>query len=161
MNAYELIRRNIAEAESFYDPRMFRDRVKGGGSWDIKLQGPYDKTTHVPLWEDFGNYHYGVTGAVSGLFTLETLLREAGRVQCESGTSRYEWGAPNMGPPYGDQPGDQHWITQGWNDYHAGMYGRPRIGPWGLTMRSASTFWSRHLAPVDPNMWVRRNPRAQ
>lgn len=48
-----------------------------------------------------------------------------------AGTSNPSWGKPTVGSPYGDDPTDQHWITEGWNDYKSGMYGSPGI-PRGL-----------------------------
>jgi hypothetical protein len=96
-------------------------------------------------WEDFGNYNYGATGAATGLFTLETLLREAGRAQITYKHSKREWGTPKCGPPYGDQPKDQDWIKQGWNDYWSGMYGNPHVSSfiWGVPMQYWTEVYSR------------------
>gem|GEM_PF-528040 len=97
-------------------------KVHGGGPWDYKLLGD-------PLYEDFGNFNYGATGAAMGI-PLEVLLREAGRAQINSGTSRPEWNAPPETPlwrwggeaPYGDDPNDQRWIHLGYR-YYMEVYG--------------------------------------
>jgi RHS repeat-associated protein len=110
-----ITRMNVATASGILSPYTFHDLVQTNGPWDYK-QGD-------PSWEDFGNYNFGATGAATGLFTLETLQREAGRVQtCHDP----KWGNPKTGPPYGDDPNDQRWIKQGWDDYWSGMYGPPR-----------------------------------
>jgi hypothetical protein len=114
---------NVDIAKSIVSPFTFKDYVQGGGPWDYK-QNKVEE--HKSAWENFGNYHFGVTGAATGLFTMETLLREAGRAQIRYKTSRPEWGKPTCESPYGDDPKDQEWIKQGWEDYKAGMYGTPK-----------------------------------
>jgi type VI secretion system secreted protein VgrG len=128
---------HTAERDIIY-PWTFRDMVNNNGPWDYKRRRKD--------WEDFGNYNFGATGAATGLFTLETLLREAGRKQCENNTSRPEWGNPDSGPPYGDEPIDQYWIRQGWNDYMRGTYGKP-LEPnplWGIPWQYWGGIYSRH-----------------
>ena len=86
---------NVDYSESIYSPWTFKDKVKNKGDWDYKQ--------YFPTWQDFGNYNYGATGAASGLFTLETLLREAGKAQCAAGTSQPGWCKQS----YCDDPDDQ------------------------------------------------------
>ena len=124
----KVIQQNVKAAQGIWIPQTFYDLVKNRSSWDYKHQNP--------AWQDFGNYNYGVTGAATGLFNLETLLRWAGRAQCIAGTSDPTFGRPDQGPPYGDAPRDQYWIIQGWNDYWSGMYGpyiSPKVGAPTLT----------------------------
>lgn len=109
------ITRNIEEAEAHRsDYLWFYDQVRNKGPWDYKQLGSE--------YEDFGNFNYGATGAAAG-FSEATLLRAAGWAQVRSGTSRPEWGTSvtlleallGIGgtPPYGDDPRDQFWISEG------------------------------------------------
>jgi RHS repeat-associated protein len=116
----EKILKNIEKAKGLSNPRNFRDLVKNKGPWDYKQMDP--------KLQDFGNYNYGATGAASGLFSLDTLQKQAGKAQCAAGTSNKDWGTPDSGPPYGDDPNDQKWIEEGWKDYMSGMYGPPEEG---------------------------------
>jgi uncharacterized protein RhaS with RHS repeats len=111
-------------------PQQFYNLVKNNGPWDYKQYGRD--------YQDFGNYNFGVTAAASGLFTLQTVLQQADRAQCIAGTSNPKWGRPDLGPPYGDDPNDQSWIMEGWNDYKAGMYG-PVAWPRDLGLYPAAT----------------------
>lgn len=106
---------NIEEAEAHKSNYLwFYAQVRNKGPWDYKQQGGE--------YADFGNFNYGVTGAAAG-FAEATLLRVAGWAQVRAGTSRPEWGAPvsllqallGVGgqAPYGDDPQDQYWISQG------------------------------------------------
>lgn len=114
-----LIEKNIQTANNLADPFLFRDYVREGGVWDYKNQKP-------SLGADFGNYHFGIVAAATHMFYLETALREAGIAQCGSKVgSKKAWGLPSEGSPYGDDPNDQYWIKQGWNDYLNGQFGKP------------------------------------
>ena len=80
------------------------------------------------VYEDFGNFHYGIVGRAFG-FSERTLLREAGRAQQAAGTSRKEWGSPGwrINPwggegSYGDDPKDQEMIREGIMYYDSGAY---------------------------------------
>jgi hypothetical protein len=108
------------KAEGIWNPWTFRGLVETGGPWDYKN---HPGNQGILSWQDFGNYHYGATGAATGLFTLESLLREAGRAQKKKDPRR---GCPRGGWPYGDDPRDQYWIIKGWEDYWSGMYGQPK-----------------------------------
>ncbi|MDX8378130.1 MAG: polymorphic toxin type 44 domain-containing protein [Mariprofundales bacterium] len=130
-NAKRIAKLNVDCAIEIYDPFTFRDSVKNSGQWDYKQKGT--------SWENFGNYNYGATGAASGLFTLDTLLREAGRAQTIAGTSKPEWCPLDNGAPYCDDPNDQYWIRQGWNDYQSGMYGEANTG--GLLWGDPIQYW--------------------
>jgi hypothetical protein len=133
-----ITKRNVPVAQDVMNPWTFQDLVKEYGPWDYKNH-PFH--TDI-LWQHFGNYHYGVAGAATGLFTLETLLREAGRAQHKRDSA---WGCPTGGPPYGDDPTDQYWIREGWRDYWSGMYGKPREpGLYGQTLQYWGGLFSRH-----------------
>jgi type VI secretion system secreted protein VgrG len=105
-------------------PEWFRDQVKKTGPWDYKQLGSQ--------YEDFGNFHYGATGAAYG-FSEDFLLRMVGRGQIQDGTSDPSWGeAPSSDltaylglgtAPFGDDPKDQFWIKQGIL-YYQQHYGR-------------------------------------
>ncbi len=128
---------NALVAQNISSPYQFYNLVKNNGAWDYKQYGSD--------LQDFGNYNFGVVAAASGLFNLPTILQQAGRAQCVAGTSNPKWGDPNSGPPYGDEPKDQRWITEGWNDYMSGMYGKPR-SPRGLGLvPAAANFYSNHI----------------
>ncbi len=107
--------KNVKIAEGM-NPFDFKKHVKGGGVWDYKKDHLGDQS-----WQNYGNYNYGVTGAATGWFTLQTLLQQAGMVQkpCK------EFGNPKTSPSFGDDPVDQYWIMQGYYDYMDGMYGEP------------------------------------
>jgi hypothetical protein len=106
---------NIKEAEAHKSNYLwFYEQVHNKGPWDYKQQGRE--------YADFGNFNYGVTGTAAG-FTEAALLRIAGWAQVQAGTSRPEWGVPvtlwqallGVGgqAPYGDDPQDQYWVSQG------------------------------------------------
>lgn len=127
-----IAQKNVDIAQEINSPVTFKKFVQNKGPWDFKQFHKGNSS-----WQDFGNYNFGVTGAATGLFSLETLLREAGRAQVAAGTSKHEWGSPKCGPPYGDDPNDQYWIIQGWNDYNSGMYGKlkPETLIWSETIK--------------------------
>ncbi|MGH8454336.1 MAG: RHS repeat-associated core domain-containing protein [Nevskiales bacterium] len=116
----ELIQANVDIAHGIWSPFAFHDYVRNKGPWDFKQ---YNKD-----WEAFGNYNFGLVGAASGIFDLNTLLREAGRNQCESGSGDPAWGKPNTSVSHGDDPVDYYWIITGWLDYQSGLYGPPHMG---------------------------------
>jgi RHS repeat-associated protein len=80
--------------------------VSPSGQWDYKVQGP------ALVYEDFGNFNYGATGAALGL-PQGVIFRGAGAAQWWWGPYRPQWGKPWGGPPYGDQPQDQPVIKAG------------------------------------------------
>lgn len=128
---------NAMVAQQLNNPNQFYDLVRGRGAWDYKQ---YDRS-----YQDFGNYNFGVVAAASGFFSLRTILKQAGRAQCQAGASSPKWGRPELGPPYGDDPDDQRWITEGWNDYLSGMYGPPAPARmFGLYPRTTD-YYSDHL----------------
>jgi type VI secretion system secreted protein VgrG len=121
-----VIQYNMGAANAaFPNVGWYYDHVKNRGPWDYKQLGKQ--------YENFGNFHFGATACAFG-FPEGIGLREAGRAQQAAGTSRPEWGDP--GPremyviggggkaPYGDDPNDSYWISQGytWARYH---YYRP------------------------------------
>jgi hypothetical protein len=103
----------------FSAPLWFHSSVRAGGPWDYKRST--SKPRGGPMFEDFGNYHYGYVGTAMG-FSVTMLLREAGRAQIGDGTSRPGWGTPGHPiwgggkPPYGDDPVDQGHIRNGISD---------------------------------------------
>jgi hypothetical protein len=119
-------------------PWTFKSLVDTGRPWDYKNH-PGNRS--IISWQDFGNYNYGATGAATGIFTLETLLREAGRAQKNPDP---KWGCPKGGWPYGDDPRDQYGIIKGWNDYCSGMYGKSREpGIFGQAVQYYGGIYSR------------------
>lgn len=89
------------------DAFWFRNQVKHEGPWDFKQLGD-------PLYEDFGNFHYGVVGAAAG-FPRKTLYQQAGAAQKrDPAGSSPSWDVP---PYYGDDPRDHFNIELGINSY--------------------------------------------
>jgi type VI secretion system secreted protein VgrG len=90
----------------------FKNQVRNGGPWDYKqINSGY---------QNFGNYNYGYAGTAQGIGG-GVLLRQAGNAQIAAGTSRPEWGEPGtLGfggvAPFGDDPLDQMYISQGISD---------------------------------------------
>lgn len=110
---------NIAEAwKRRGDATWFRAQVKNKGPWDYKQQGK-DK------YQDFGNFHYGATGAAMG-FSEATLLRMAGWAQTQSGNQGSGTSPGQLlsflgvggEAPYRDDPVDQYWVSRGYQYYH-------------------------------------------
>ena len=106
---------NIRLAEGHWNPIWFRNQVENRGPWDYKQ---IDR-----IYEDFGNFNYGVTGTAFG-FPASVLLNEAGRAQIRDKNPSPDWGKPGPpglpqlgSPPYGDDPKDQYWIEQGIDYY--------------------------------------------
>ncbi|HKM66805.1 MAG TPA: RHS repeat-associated core domain-containing protein [Candidatus Acidoferrum sp.] len=96
---------NISDARKHWNPWWFYDQVKTDGPWDFKQWNP--------VWDDFGNFHYGATGNAFG-FPDGVLLRGAGAAQNprgpgDPGSLRHPLGVP----PFGDEPGDQVLIQRG------------------------------------------------
>ncbi len=90
--------------------------VRTGGPWDYKWLNP-------DLYENYGNFHYGVVFTAADV-PPEVTLRAAGAYQVYSGTSQLAWVfpagvgiSPQQWPmiwaPYGDQPLDQYFISLG------------------------------------------------
>lgn len=112
---------NVREAELHQGNFLwFYKKVRNGGPWDYKqLSKEY---------EAFGNFNYGATGAAAG-FSEATLLRAAGWASVRAGNSLPRWGKPvtlmeallGIGgvPPFGDDPEDQRWISNGVKYYDA------------------------------------------
>ncbi len=122
------IKRNIAAAKShFGNVFWLKSQVQNKGPWDYKQRGS--------IYQDFGNFNYGVVGRAMGI-TRKRLLNQAGVAQIKAGTSRPEWGWPaNVSgfggkAPYGDDPTDQMMITRGmdWYDAYASAQSRNYYG---------------------------------
>lgn len=121
-----LLEQNMGTADGMRNPFDFRDLVKGGGDWDLKVQsgtiyglGNDGKTQFnfdgtMMESQDVGNHHFGAVAQDFG-FPLPTALRQAGEAQMRSGTSKPEWQVYKTGRgkskhmlgPYGDDPRDQ------------------------------------------------------
>jgi hypothetical protein len=100
----ELARQHMGDLAWFYE------MVKSGGEWDYKKGGH-------PEFEDFGNYNFGAVGRAMGI--PESILeRGAGWYQSNGPTANDGWGNwyDLNGGPYGDDPVDQFWISQGFNN---------------------------------------------
>ena len=144
-----LLDEDSKDAKSIWSPFRFREKVKTDGVWDLKNDkntiyglGNDGKTTFSFQGknmesQDIGNHHFGVVAKAYNFFDEETILRQAGKYQIESGTSKPEWQiykeeshtlvSPTGGiiftkinvmqPPYGDDPRDQMWIKSGFDYY--------------------------------------------
>jgi len=110
----------------------FYNKVKTGGDWDYKKLSSYG--TLMPSgvekrqFEDFGNFHYGATGAAAG-FTEGQLLRMAGRVHTDPRTAQGERAGPidallgrGGTEHYGDDPEDQVMIKSGIEYFRRGCF---------------------------------------
>jgi RHS repeat-associated protein len=105
-----LLDQNAEEANNIWNPFTFRNKVKGGGEWDLKAnsktifglanimanEGEISQTQFLFEGErmeaqDIGNHHFGVVGKAYGLFTEQFMLKQAGEAQMNSGTSKPEW----------------------------------------------------------------------
>jgi RHS repeat-associated protein len=92
-------------AETIATLNWFYNQVRNKAPWD------YKQRNHI-LYQQFGNFNFGATGAAAGIPT-EVLLRGAGWGQTRAGTSRPEFGKWYGRPPYGDDPDDQDLIWKG------------------------------------------------
>lgn len=120
---------NLANsAKHKYALYTFYMNVRGHGSQDYKQNKTLN--TDVPgqkpfapssLFEDFGNFNYGATGAAQG-YNLPFLLRAAGYAgQMAQGNSIRASAKKALGPaPYGDDPTDQVQIQNGYSYYNMG-----------------------------------------
>jgi RHS repeat-associated protein len=97
------------------------DQVKAGAPWDYKKYDKnYDPKAQHSIYEEFGNFNYGATGAALGL-TSDQLERMAGRVQDPNapgvGGKKAGWLDARLGKggewPYGDQFADNSQIRAG------------------------------------------------
>ena len=140
----QLLQNNADEAKEIWWPFTFRDKVKTNGDWDLKNNKEYiyglanDGKTKLSFngkemeSQDIGNHHFGVVTEAYGLFPEEFALKQAGRYQIKSGTSKKEWQRYSIRympkpdgpsiikeplPPYGDDPRDQYWIRSGFQYY--------------------------------------------
>ena len=147
-----LLKANVAQAKGM-GAISFYNKVKDHGDWDLKnasktvygLANAYDAQNKTKTEfqfggtemtaQDLGNYHFGVVGKATGLFTENFMLQMAGMAQIRSGTSDMKWQryGPSIqyngelgqsfsmrGPmlwPYGDDPQDQKMIIRGFNYY--------------------------------------------
>lgn len=114
----------LKAADLFNKYAWFYNQVKTGGPWDYKKLSTYSYRAGNEVkveYEDFGNFHFGMTGAAAG-FSLNQLLRLAGRAQ---------WAENNPGEgeaagfidaligrggraPYADQQSDADLVTDGY-----------------------------------------------
>jgi hypothetical protein len=113
------VNRNIRRASAMgnlpWAPLWFKERVRNNkegrsDSWDYKQLGA--------IYQPFGNFNYAATGRALAWFSETGLARRAGEAQVAAGTSRPEWGTPDGGYPYGDDPTDQANITAGFQYFN-------------------------------------------
>jgi hypothetical protein len=111
------MQQNIAEARRM-SYREWYDAVRNGGKWDYKQRGR--------VYEEFGNYNYGVTARSVGI-PGNIPNRGAGWAQQQAGTTKPEWGNwwdwP-LNTSFGDDPFDQAWINEGIDDYENGYWSK-------------------------------------
>ena len=99
---------DIMKKLPIYRIDIFINLVRNSGKWGYKrLNRKY---------EDFGNYHFGYVAAAYGL-PREFAKFGAGVYQIYRGTSKLEWYKS-----YFDDPNDQYWIDEGYNDYINNYY---------------------------------------
>jgi len=86
----------------------FYKAVRSGGKWDYKVKNR--------KYENFGNYHFGYAAAAYGI-PRGIGKFGAGMYQLKSGTSSWSyWDS------FFDDPNDQKWIDEGYNDYKSDYY---------------------------------------
>jgi len=125
-----LLNKNIDLASDLWNPFTFIDLVKTGGEWDLKnnqktiwglgneTQGTiFHFNNFLMKAQDIGNYHFGTIGKAFGS-PENVLLWGAGMYQRYSKMSKLEWQKGIFTPPFGDDPGDQYWIKQGFIYYN-------------------------------------------
>ena len=99
--------KNGKEAKDM-SPSDFYKAVKSGGKWDYKRRNRN--------FEDFGNYNFGYTAAAFGI--PRTIGKfGAGMYQLKSGTSSWSYY-----DSFWDDPNDQKWINEGYDDYENDYY---------------------------------------
>jgi YD repeat-containing protein len=114
----------IKSGELFNKYAWFYHQVKTGGPWDYKKLSTYSYRAGNEIktqFEDFGNFHYGMTGAAAG-FDLDQLLRLAGRAQVSDNNPGEGEAAGIIDAllgrggraPYGDQQSDADLIKAGY-----------------------------------------------
>lgn len=79
--------------------------------------GPWDYKRKNIIYENFGNFHYGIVGTAQGIPEF-ILLRAAGIGQNMDHTTNSKWDSPLWKSPYGDDPKEQYWIKKGVKYYH-------------------------------------------
>ena len=138
-----LLLSNSKMAKRMFNPWRFKKLVSTNGEWDLKnnkkmIYGIANDGKTRLLFngtemrsQDVGNHHFGVMAKSFG-FPKNFALRQAGKYQIKSGTSKKEWQvyrhdilvSPSTGisyfntymiEPYGDDPNDQRWIKEGYN----------------------------------------------
>src|SRR5262249_29944916 len=72
----------------------------------VHNKAPWDYKQKSPMYQDFGNFNYGATGAAASI-PDQVLLRAAGIAQMMSGNTSPAFGYPWRAAPYGDDPADQ------------------------------------------------------
>lgn len=98
----------------------FKEQVQDKAPWDYKYLTPDHK-----VYEPFGNFNYGATGAAAG-YSLDTLYRVAGWIQQHGGDASAGSGttSPTLldaylgrsgSYPYGDASLDAGYIQQGYS----------------------------------------------
>ena len=80
---------------------VWLNRVRPGGGWDYKR-------IYGSIYQDLGNFNYGLTGASLG-FSLGELMLAGGAIATIKGQT-------NLGP-FNDQWIDQYWVKEGYNYY--------------------------------------------
>jgi hypothetical protein len=116
------IKKDIQDAQKRWDPFWYYDQVKPGGPWDYKRRDLIAMRTRTKSkYEEYGNFSFGATAAAFG-FPRWLAKEEAGRAQ--KAYAPY-FGHPFSGPPWGDDPGDQRAIDNGY-DYYENCFCQPR-----------------------------------
>ena len=99
---------------------------KNGKKWGLVDQvpnkKPWDCKQIRSIYQDFGNFNYGMTGSAAGI-PENILLRGAGWAQSRAGTSKPEFGKWwDINGGYGDDPNDQEQIKRGIQYFKCGCY---------------------------------------
>ena len=144
----ELGQNGPAGANEFYE------NVAPGGKWDVKHRSHDDRYAGASqaARERQGNWLFGAASAAwaagaigdsGGEMGLQVLLRGAGAVQRQVGTSRPEWGKPtDLFGPFGDDPRDQYYIKRGFKFFERNLSGCVQRFTRSFTISSCNSRWA-------------------
>lgn len=101
--------------------KKFADRVQPGGKWDFR------KYEEKDLFEDFGNYHFGIMAAAIGI-NICTALAAGGLVKAAVDIQNSKFPTGDM-QSYLDDARDSKWIQEGMKAYFSKEYKKIKYIP--------------------------------